>query len=173
MSLACVKRSHVSLWTGTRVLPLSGNGVRQATVTSTEQRSGQNTTWYSRLRGKLLILLNAQRRMSTKLHGATTLRIIISKGYSPVSEYKAVWSKYYIFLVISACLCTRRHTVNSGNGKETKGLWKQLFLFPSPCPLLYSYLHVFYYTRQPTPQVLTVISLVRYQVKKPQIYSLQ
>jgi hypothetical protein len=67
---------EVHVFRRTVFLPLLGNGVRQATATSTEQHSVQNTTWYSWLQGKLLILSNAQWRLSTKLHGATTLVII-------------------------------------------------------------------------------------------------
>ena len=42
------------------LIPLPGNGVRQALVKSIEQHSVQNTVWYSWLQGKEQILSNAQ-----------------------------------------------------------------------------------------------------------------
>jgi len=81
---------------------------------------------YSRLQGKLQIVSYAEKRLPTKLQGTTTLWVISWTGYSPVSEYRAAWSMYYIYLVIAACVPAGRHTVNSGQEKIFQGFSKIL-----------------------------------------------
>ena len=124
-------------------------------------------------KGKVQILSNAQWRLSTKLQGATVLWIITWIGHSAVSQFSAVWSMGYVVLVIAACPCTRRNTLNSGNRKRPQGFWN---LRPKPLPpphtIVFPSTHFLLHNPAYSP-VLTLIVLVRCQVTKPQTYSLR
>ena len=88
------------------LLPLPGNGVRQATVTSTEQHSVQNTALQLVARNRAdsiertieIFYLTAGGNISSD-HNLNKLFTIV--------RITAVWSRHYIVLVITSCFCAR------------------------------------------------------------------
>jgi hypothetical protein len=102
----CVDRD---VFRSNMLLPLSGYGVRQTTVTSTDQHCANLVQLFVRQNSDGIKCIMENFYQSARGQNCTDLRI----SYSPVSQHTAVLCMCNTVIVMAAFLCTIRLNVNS------------------------------------------------------------